>query len=220
MEEEVKGYLKCWFLRHWMKGLTMRFLFCGLLAYSTACVGFYRIPPDQLYRVSQKTYVRDQSGDVKELRIAKVYATLNDGREVAVSPHYAQDLFFDVNLDESADLELAVTHDPAARRSALIGCGFGLVAAGTLGLASSRSCDDFIDGPNGGEVVASSNCSIDLDDAMGVLVSAGLFFCPLSSGLSLLWHRHHPTDVDVLPRDGSGSPYKLGIHGGSSSSGN
>ena len=182
------------------RAVSMRSLLCCLLAYSSACVGFYRIPPDQLYRVSQTTQIQDADGDVKTLRVAKVYTTLTDGRKVAVKPKHAQELFFDPNLDETADLELAVTNAPHMRRSALVGCGVGLLAAGTIGLATSRSCsEEFIDGPNGGSFVQSSNCGVDLDDALAVFFGAGIYFCPLGSGFSLLWQRSNPVAVEVMP---------------------
>ena len=178
----------------------MRSVLCLMMAFTLSCVGFYRIPPDQLYRVSQNTRVRDQEGQEKTLRVAKVYATLNDGRKVAIRPQHAPDLFFDPNLDEAGDVELAVTNARYMRRSALVGCGVGLIASGALGVAASRSCEEvFIDGPGGGEFVQSNNCGVDFGDAVSVLFGAGLYFCPLGSGLSVLWQRSNPVDVDVLP---------------------
>lgn len=178
----------------------MRCLLCLVLAFTMGCVGFYRIQPEQLYRVTHNTRVRDHEGKEKTLRVAKVYATLNDGRKVAIRPQHAPDLFFDANLDETGDLELAVTNARYMRRSALVGCGVGLIASGAFGVAVSRSCEEeFIDGPGGGEFVDSNNCGVDFGEAISVLFGAGLYFCPLGSGLSVLWQRSNPVDVDVLP---------------------
>lgn len=185
----------------------MRSLVCCLVAFTVSCAGFYRIPPDQLYRVGPKTRVRDASGEVKTLRVAKVYATLQDGRDVSVHPQHAPDLFFDANLDESYDVELAITNAPQTRRSALAGCAVGLVASGALGLITSRCQEEtVIQGVDGSTSFVTQDCGIDLDDALAVLFGAGIYFCPLGSGLGILWERTHPQDVEVLPQGLATSP--------------
>lgn len=185
----------------------MRSLVCCFVALTVSCAGFYRIPPDQLYRVSASTRVQDASGEVKTLKVAKVYATLQDGRNVSVLPQNASALFFDENLDERYDVELAVINAPATRRSALVGCAVGLVASGALGVVSSRCEEDIvIQGVDGTSSFTTQDCGIDFGDALAVLFGAGIYFCPLGSGLGVLWERSNPADVDVLPKRLATSP--------------
>lgn len=175
-----------------MLRLSVLTLFCFV-----GCVSFYSLPPDQLYRVGPTTTVMNERGEKKTLRVAKIYAQLQDGSRVAVMPGQAANLFFDPKLDEEAEISLAVVGGQTARNYAFFGCGLGILAAGGLGAVTEREfCLE--EGANG--EFFEEDCGLDIENVFEMMISLGLFTCPIG-GYSALWlHRMTPEEVDLLPR--------------------